>query len=96
MDKNRFESQETQDDIDALSIRKKTLTGTTNANGSINLDINASTYTVLSVKENNGYKVVPFVAYASWYTNVYDTSGTNFVAKINTSVNLVVYYTINA
>lgn len=79
-----------------LSISKKTMTGTTNANGSLNLSINAYEYTVLSIKELNGYKVVPFAVGGSWYVNVYDTNGTTFAAKVNTSVNLVIYYTINA
>lgn len=79
-----------------LSISKKTMTGTTNANGSVNLDINQYTHTVLSVKELNGYKIVPFAVGGSWYVNVYDTNGTTFAAKVNTSVNLVIYYTINA
>lgn len=78
-----------------LSISKTTFTGTTNANGSVSIGINANTYTVLSVKDLNGYKVVPFTVGNTWYVNAYDTSGTIFSAKVNTSVNLVIYYTIN-
>lgn len=78
-----------------LSISKKTLTGTTNDGGSIDLGINATTYTVLSVKENNGYKPVPFIFGNSWRANIYDTNGTSLAAKVNTSVSLVIYYTIN-
>ena len=74
------------DDITTLnskSIKIGTVTATTNAGGSANLNVDINTKFVLSVRDNMGYKDVLSVAYGLWFVNVYDTSGTTMSTKQN-------------
>ncbi len=73
------------------NITKKTITGTTNANGTISLGLYDDAYFVLSVKGSNYEVAVPYVGGTSgWRAVILDPSG--FTLRKNASVELEVCY----
>ena len=84
------------DKIDAfagkITPKTKTVTGTTQSNGSINLNLpNATNYVVVAKDSNSVYRVQAIPVGSGWY-GIVTTDAASPVAVANTSVSISVRY----